>query len=120
MNIVKKYLISLGISMGFILILVFFLNILNYFDVLSNSIYKGFLVLFSMFSVVVGSYILGTKTDNKGYLNGLVYGLVIVILFIIISLFDGHDLNLSSFIYYLIIVITSTIGGSVGINKKPE
>ena len=118
LNKIKKYLISLSISICLIIILAFFINILNYFDLLNNNIYKILLVITSIFSVSIGSYILGTKTDNKGYLNGLIYGIIIALLFIIISLIFNNNLSVSSFIYYLIIVITSSISSSIGINKK--
>ncbi len=115
---IKNYLISLSVSMILIIILAFFINVLNYFDLLNNNLYKFILVITTIFSISIGSYILGTKTDNKGYLNGLIYGIITVLLFIIISFILGNNLSLSSFVYYLIIVIISSIGGSVGINRK--
>ena len=118
MEIVKKYLFSLGISIGLILILAFFLNILNYFDILSINVYKMLLMLFSIFSITTGSYYLGNKSDNKGYLNGLIYGIIIVLLFLFLSIISSNSLNSSSFIYYLIIIISSLVAGTIGINKK--
>ncbi len=117
---IKNYLISLSLSMVLIIILAFFINVLNYFDLLNNNLYKFILVITTIFSISIGSYILGTKTDNKGYLNGLIYGIITVLLFIIISFILGNNLSLSSFVYYLIIVIISSIGGSVGINRKNQ
>ncbi len=120
MDRIKNYLISLSLSMVLIIILAFFINVLNYFDLLNNNLYKFILVITTIFSISIGSYILGTKTDNKGYLNGLIYGIITVLLFIIISFILGNNLSLSSFVYYLIIVIISSIGGSVGINRKNQ
>ena len=117
---IKNYLISLSLSMVLIIILAFFINVLNYFDLLNNNLYKFILVITTIFSISIGSYILGTKTDNKGYLNGLIYGVITVLLFIIISFILGNNLSLSSSVYYLIIVIISSIGGSVGINRKNQ
>lgn len=75
-------------------------------------------MLFLVISIFVGSYSLGYKSENKGYLNGIIFGIIISILFIVLSLILKSDLNFSSAIYYLIIVVTSSIGGTIGINKK--
>lgn len=118
MKTIKNYLISVGISLLLVLLFAFILNVLNYFDVLNKSFYKVFLILFSVISIFVGSYSTGYNSNKKGYLNGFVFGIFISLIFIILSLLFKADLSVSSFIYYLIIVITSLVGGAVGINKK--
>lgn len=119
METIKKYLSSLGITLGLILAFSFFLNIFSYFDLLNSNIYKIILILTSAISILVGSFILGKKSDNKGYLEGIKFGLITIILFFIISfLAFSQKLTISSFIYYLILVITSSIGAMLGINKR--
>ena len=107
METIKKYLTSLGITLGLILAFSFFLNIFSYFDLLNNNVYKIILILTSALSVAIGAFILGKKSDNKGYLEGIKFGLITTILFLIISFlaFD-QGVTISSFIYYLILVIT--------------
>ncbi|MGN0993429.1 MAG: TIGR04086 family membrane protein, partial [Bacilli bacterium] len=102
METIKKYLTSLGITLGLILAFSFFLNILNYFDLLNSDIYKIILIITSAISILAGSFILGKKSDNKGYLEGIKFGLITTILFLIISFlaFD-QKVTISSFIYYL-------------------
>lgn len=118
MSNIKRYLISIALSLGLILVFALFLNILNYFDLLNKGMYKAVLVLFLVISIFVGSYNLGNNSKEKGYLNGIYFGIIISILFIILSLLFKENISISSFIYYLIIVITSSIGGTIGINKK--
>lgn len=118
MSNIKRYLISIGISLGLILVFSLFLNILNYFDLLNKGMYKAILVSFLVISIFIGSYNLGNNSKEKGYLNGIYFGLIISVLFIIFSLLFKENITISSFIYYLIIVITSSIGGTIGINKK--
>lgn len=119
METIKKYLSSLGITLGLILAFSFFLNIFSYFDLLNSNIYKIILIITSAISILVGSFILGKKSDNKGYLEGIKFGLITTILFFIISfLAFSQKLTISSFIYYLILVITSSIGAMLGINKR--
>lgn len=119
MENIKKYLISLGITLGLIIIFSLFLNVFNYFELINGNFYKMILILTSALSVAVGSFILGEKTDNKGYLEGIKFGLITIILFFVISFlaFDQKITTLS-FIYYLILVITSSVGAMFGINKK--
>lgn len=118
METLKKYIISIAISIGLILIFALFLNILNYFDILNKNLYKGILVLFLVISIASGSYNLGYNSKEKGYLNGIYFGIAISTLFIILSVLFKENVTISSFIYYLIIVITSTIGSTIGINKR--
>lgn len=118
METIKKYGISLLITLAFILIFTLFINIFNYFDLLSTNIYKGLVIFFIIISTFVGSFILGEKTNNNGYISGIIFGSVLVILFILISLITENSFNFTSFIYYLIVLITSFIGSVFGINKK--
>ena len=95
------------------------INIFSYFDLLNSNVYKIILIFTSALSVATGAFILGKKSDNKGYLEGIKFGLITTILFLIISFlaFD-QGVTISSFIYYLILIITSSIGSMFGINKR--
>ena len=112
MEKIKKYSISIGIT----LIFAFFLNILNYFNLISTNVYKIILIFMTSISVFIGAYLLGKETNKKGYLEGIKYGFIITILFWIISFlaFD-ENLKISNLLYYLVI-----IGSMFGINKKNE
>lgn len=72
-------------------------------------------------SVFVGAYLLGKEANKKGYLEGIKYGLIITILFWILSFlaFD-ESFKISNLLYYLVILITSSIGSMFGINRKKE
>ena len=118
METIKNYIISISIILGLILISSFLINVLNYFDILSKGAYKALLIFLSILSVATGSYILGNKSKNKGYLNGLILGLIIIGLFLSLSIIFNKNLNISSAIYYLIILVISIIAAAIGINKK--
>lgn len=121
MEKIKKYSISIGITIGLILIFAFFLNILNYFNLISTNAYKIILIFMTSISVFIGAYLLGKETNKKGYLEGIKYGFIITILFWIISFlaFD-ENLKISNLLYYLVILVISSIGSMFGINKKNE
>lgn len=118
MNGIKKYLMSMGITLLLIIVFSFILTVFNYFDVLSSNLYKTILLLFLVVSVISGSYYLGYNSDSKGYLNGIVFGILISFVFILLSLVLKEKFVMSTIIYYLIVIITSSIGGTIGINKR--
>lgn len=119
METVKKYLISLGITFSLIIIISFFINLLNYFEILNTNAFKIIITLTGILSIFIGAFILGKNSNKKGYLEGLKFGIIICLLMFIISYlaFDNNML-LASLIYYLILIFTSCVGSMIGINKK--
>ncbi len=119
METIKNYLISIGITIGLVLSFAFCINALNYFDLLSQNVYKIILIFLAALSTFVGAFILGKKSNKKGYLVGIKFGVITALLFFIISFlaFD-EGIEVSGLIYYLILVITSSVGSMFGINKK--
>ena len=113
----KKYLISIGIFIGLILIFSLFINLFYYFDLINNTVYKITLILTISIITFISSYILGTKTKQKAYLEGLKYSLIIISVMFILSLVF-KTLSLKSIIYYLIIMIISIIGITIGKSKR--
>ena len=103
----KKYLIAIGYILISFIILTFIVTLLNYF------------VVVPIISMLLGSIYLGLKSDKKGYLEGIKLVIIMSFIFFIFS-FLGLDKNLSfsRLIYYIIIIITSMLGGMIGISKK--
>lgn len=121
MEKIKKYSLSIGIYISLILIFSFFINLLNYFNILSENSYKIFLVLLVSISMFISAFILGKNTQEKGYLEGIKLGLILIILMITISYLSSDILpSIKSIIYYLILLLSSIIGSTFGINKKKE
>ena len=117
MQKITKYLLSLGLSFGLIIIFSFFINLFNYFELLSGNIYKIILILLISLSIFVGGFYLGKNQVKNGFLNGLIYGLIICIIFMFISfIIVNEQFTISSLIYYLIIIITSISSAVIGIN----
>lgn len=121
MEKIKKYSLSIGIYISLILIFSFFINLLNYFNILSENSYKIFLVLLVSISMFISAFILGKNTQEKGYLEGIKLGIILIILMITISYLSTDILpSIKSIIYYLILLLSSIIGSTFGINKKKE
>ena len=114
---IKKYLISFLYFIITFLIFIFIFTLLYYYDFISNTFMKYVKYIILIISLILGSYKIGIQSNNKGYQKGLIFGSIIIILFIIISLIT-NSFKISNFIYYLLILIISTIGSMLGILRK--
>ena len=93
------------------------ITILNYFNVLMGNVLKITELLIPIISIFIGSYILGKSSNNKGYIEGLKYGIAWMILFLIINLISKNFTYLS-LIYYLILIIIAIVSSIIGINRR--
>lgn len=92
-------------------------TVFYYFDIFSTGIFKYFKIITLIICCLIGGIFIGWKSSNKGYLNGIIFSSIIISIFLISSLLlDG--VKLYQIVYYLIIMITTTIGSMIGINKK--
>ena len=112
-NFLKAILIILGLLLFFTIIF----NILYYFDLLSNNTLKYGKMLTSVLSFFLGGLFIGKHSSNKGYINGLILSLIIVIIFLLFGIIF-NNINISRIIYYLIMSICITFGAMIGISKK--
>lgn len=93
------------------------ITILNYFNILMGNVLKITELLIPIISIFIGSYILGKNSNNKGYIEGLKYGMAWIILFLIINLISKNFTYLS-LIYYLILIIIAIVSSIIGINRR--
>lgn len=96
-----------------------FITILNYFNILNIKIISSLKLILPILSIFISSYILGTKSNKLGYIEGLKLGLIITITFLIITLLT-KSFAIKTLIYYLILLLSSILGGMLGINKKKK
>ncbi len=117
MENIKKYIISLGYTLGIILVFTIILTILNYFDLLGVKVINILKLIIPIIATIVGAYHVGNNSDRKGYQTGIKYGILLsIISFIFILIFSS--INLLSFVYIIILILSSMIGSILGINKK--
>ena len=90
---------------------------INYFNILMGNVLKITELLIPIISIFIGSYILGKSSNNKGYIEGLKYGMAWIILFLIINLISKNFTYLS-LIYYLILIIIAIVSSIIGINRR--
>lgn len=85
------------------------------------NIDRKYAAVFATISVAVGSYIASRitakKIGDKGYVVGLVIGGVIFATITLISIIIGNSLSLNTFFHFIIITLSSLVGGITGVNK---
>ncbi len=94
------------------------ITILNYFNVISYKSVSliSFIVIILLFMMV--GFMAALKSNKKGYINGLIIGGFNIVLFLFLAFILGTHPKLNILIYFLILLLSSTIGGMFGINYK--
>ena len=114
---IKKILNSLLTFFIIIFVGTIVITILNYFNILSNSIISIIKLILPILGIFFSSYRLGKTSEKKGYLEGLKFGGIVILIFsLLVILLDKFELK--SLIYYLILILTSIMSSTVGINRK--
>lgn len=117
MDTIFKYIKPLIIFLSSLIIIPFILTILNLLKLETN---KTFIIIISSILMFIIGIILGRKTNNKGYLKGLLFSSICMLILTIFSLLFKFTLNINSLIYYIILIISTTFGSMLGINKKSK
>ncbi len=118
MKKIKVYIRNYGIYLGILLLYVVLLSILNYTGALKlTTISKINFVFIALISLILGT-INGKKASKKGYLEGLKLGGIIVLILLVMNIIFYRSFSLTTFLYYILIIISSTIGSMIGINLK--
>lgn len=114
---IKNLFTSILYFIIFIITATFILTLFNYFNIFNTNTIKVIKFLIPLLGIIVNSYQLGKKSIKKGYLEGLKFGSSIILIFMLITLIT-KSFNTKVFIYYTIILLTSTLSSMIGINKK--
>lgn len=113
----KNYLKSSLYTLGIILISTIIVTILNYFNIVNGTPLKIIYYIIPIISVIVGSFMLGKISSKKGYIEGLKYGVLWSTIFLIINIII-KELNLSSIIFFIILILLGVLSSILGINRK--
>lgn len=120
MNILKYLKVLIYIIVPTI-ILNIILSVLYYFNLLSSGIINYLKLFIILISMLIGGIYIGKVATKKGWLEGLKVGLeVIIILFIIGYLAFDKGITIKNLIYYFILILSSTLGSMIGINKRKK
>lgn len=121
MDYFKNILFSFLYSFGFLIISVLILTFFNYFDIVDGGFFTFLLIFISCFSVFLGSFMLGKKGNNKGWLEGIKFGIIYIFFIFLLNIFVfNFKFSFKYIVFLLILLVSSIFGGMVGINLKKE
>ena len=121
MKYLKKLGFSILYSIGTILIITFIITLLNYFNIISDSIISIFKILIPVIALFIGGFYIGKNSNNKGYLEGLKLGAIFSILLLIFNFLAlNNSFKLKYILFYLIIIMSAIFGSMIGINKRKK
>lgn len=122
MNYLKNVGISFIYMICFLLGLTFISTLFNYINLFGNTFINVLKVIIPIISLFVGGFVIGKRTGKKGWLEGLKLSLIFLAFLTIFNyLALDFSISLKTVIYYIILVIATTFGSMIGVNKfKPE
>lgn len=121
MIILKKYKDLLKIIGKFFISLFIYLIIITifaYFNIISYNVVSVLSFIFMILLFLISGFKTGKISEKKGFISGLFIGIVITFILLLLSLIFKSFPTLKSLLYFFILIISSVIGGMIGINKK--
>lgn len=101
-------------------ILTFVISIFSYFDIVSNNMLKIIKLLIPIILSFFLSYKSSKRINTKGYINGFCFGGLIVITIFSFNLIFFRIFKLKLAIFFVIILLSSLLGGMIGRYKKSQ
>lgn len=120
MNKLLNYLKFISIFLIIELMITFIMSLLNLIGI-NSGITTIIMLACNLILFFTLNYFNAFKSKKRGFLEGIILGLTFIFLMIIIKLIlFNASFGISTFIYYLILFITSILGGMFGVNKKSD
>lgn len=118
MNYFKNVGIALLYIVCTILGLTFISTLLNYINLFGNTAINIIKIIIPIISMLIGGFVIGKRKGKKGWLEGLKLSLIFLV---ILTLFNylglHHTMSIKTVIYYLILIISTIFGSIIGVNK---
>ena len=112
---IKNYLKCYGYLFGMIIVMTLNLSLINYFVKIPSTVIK---ILIPIISLFISSVFLGKSIQEKGYIEGIKFGMGYLIVSMIIKVILGTGFNYKAVIIYILMLFSSIIGSMIGINTK--
>ena len=118
MNKLLNYLKYFGLFFIFIIVIAIITSLINLTGIKSITISKLSVILTAI-SFFIIAILASHNTKERGIILGLKLGLSFVILLILVNLIlFKSPFNIDRLIYYMILIMSSLLGGSIGKNIK--
>ena len=118
MNKLLNYLKYFGLFCIFIIVIAIITSLINLTGIKSITISKLSVILTAL-SFFIISVLASNKTKERGIVLGLKLGLSFIIILILVNLIVFKSpFNIDRLTYYIILLASSLLGGSIGKNIK--
>ena len=119
MKTLKKYAKMIGLFLGVILLFSLLLALFNSFDLLYFKATNTIVLIGMILLLFIIGFEFGKRALKQGYLEGIKIGFCLIFLMIVTNLiFYQTGFSIERIIYYVVLILASTLGSMVGINKK--
>ena len=114
----KKYLKGHVYYLTLLLVSSLIICLMYFFNILKPNIYTNLLYIFSILSSFIGYYIFSKNINKKGIITGSIFFFSTSFIMLLTAYIINGKLNISSYIYYLIILLSCLLAGIISKNKK--
>ena len=113
----KNYIKTILKYLVIILIYSIIISILYYTELINYKTLRiiNYIINILLFSLT--GYKIASLERKKGYLNGFLISIILILIFTTISLIISK-INFSTLVYYLSLISSSITGGIIGVSKK--
>lgn len=121
MTIIKNLGISFGLILGSLFGFTLLITLLHYLNWIGSKTLSILEIMIPFFSLFIGGFWMGRKSNKKGWLEGLKLGLLFLFILILFQYLGLQmKFELKTLLFYVLILISSIFGGMIGISKKKE
>lgn len=114
----KKFLLSMAYFLLSLIVYLLIITTLAHFNILEYKTISIISFIYIVGLFMFNGFIIGKNSERKGYLSGLLIGLFNIILILILAMIFRAFPEIKSLIYFVILLLSSTLGGMFGINFK--
>ena len=118
MTSIKNMIKPVYVSFFIVLIITFLVTVLNYFNIFSFKLVNILSYIIPFVAYFIGGYMLGKKSQSKGFLEGLKLGSICLTILMTINIILFRTFNISTLISYIVVLAACMLGSILGINKK--
>ena len=103
----------------FIIILIYsiIISIIYYTELINYKTLRIINYIINILLFVLTGYKIASLERKKGYLQGFIISLILILIFTIITLISSK-FTFSTLVYYLSLISSSITGGIIGVSKK--
>ena len=117
MNKIKNYLKTYSYYLIMILVYLIIMSIICYTGIINYKTISIINFIASLIMFFIIGYKISILEGKRGYLNGFFISVILVLFYMLISLILSK-LSFSSLVYYLSLILSSMVGGILGVSKK--